>query len=175
MSQQQNFENESHSETESISETESLSETVQTIVEIPMQKILEFSKADSDDDAGEAVIEENLNKMKEWSDDDISEVFRSNGKLKGFPMRMSLSPKSRVDRVRRNSFTRKHPGYRTNVVKKTRKLTKAALRSIFKEEKLNDSKFKMPSERKCAKMANELISEENIRNKFDDCIIVYAN
>ena len=175
MSQQQNFENESHSETESISETESLSESVQTIVEIPMRKIFEFSKADSDDDAGEPIIQENLNQMKEWSDDDISETFRSNGTLRAFPMRMSLIPNS-FHRVRkRKTYGKNHAGYRTNLVKRTRKLTTAALRSIFKEEKVNDSKFKVPSERKCVKMANELISEENIRNKFDECIIVYAN
>ena len=140
-----------------------------------MQKILEFCKADSDDDAGEAVIEENLNKMKEWSDDDISDTFLPNGVLRGFPTRLSLQPNC-FHRVRkRTQFAKNHAGYRTNLVKRTRKLTTAVLRSIFKEEKLNDSKFKVPSERKCVKMANELISEENIRNKFDECIIVYAN
>ena len=149
-------------------------ETIKTIVEIPISKIVEFSntKLIRGENAGESVIELNLAYMKKWSDEDISKIFRKNGSLRGFETRLSLTP--RGGRVRVTSYPRNHPAFRANLVKRTRKLTVAALRLIFEEEKLYDSDFKKPTKLECKRMAKEMISEENTKNKFDQSVIVYA-
>ena len=148
-------------------------ESIKTIVEIPISKIVEFSntKLISGENAGERVIEQNLAWMKKWSDEEISKIFRPNGSLRGFRTRLSLQ--SRGGRVRVTSYPKNHPGFRANLVKKTRKLTVAALRLLFEEEKLYDSDFKKPTKLECTRMAKEMISEENIKNKFDQSVIVY--
>ena len=67
---------------------------------------------------------------------------------------------------------RSNPNVRYNLVKSTRYHTIAALRRIVKE-KLQDSEFKMPSNAEFKRMAGDLISEENIRNAFEESFIVY--
>ena len=150
-------------------------ETFKTIVEIPISKIVEFSntKLIRGENAGERVLEQNLAYMKKWSDEDISKIFRTNGSLRGFQTRLSLTSTGGRVRVRK-TYPKTHPAFRANLVKRTRKLTVAALRLIFEEEKLYDSDFKKPTKLECKRMAKEMISEENIKNKFDQSVIVHA-
>ena len=146
-------------------------EVVKTIVEIPLKKILEYSgtKLISGDDAGMLVVQRNVDCMKKWSDDEISKLFKSDGTL-NYPRRLLLD---NGHRLQRRSFPPNDQAARAQMVKNTRKYVVAALKSIFAEEKLDDPKFKIPGIRKCERMAREFVSEENIKNEFDDSVIVY--
>ena len=124
-------------------------EITETSVEIPMTI--------------ESVINRNVDCMKNWSDSDISKLFQINGKLRGFRARS-------VNR----SFSENQSAYRVDLIKRTRKLLEAALRLVFEEEKLFNPYFKIPTKIECTRIANDLISEENIRSKFDLNVIVYA-
>ena len=87
---------------------------------------------------------------KEWTDEEISEVFDANGNLK------------RTKRMKT----------RSNLIKTTRFHTITALRLIIKE-KFEDSGFKLPTSVEYKRMARDLVSEENIRNAFEESSIIY--
>ena len=132
-------------------------------IEIDLKQVLHYSKltVKSGDDAGKLVLERNLDCMKNWTDEEISEIFNDNGNLTKHTRR----PKG----FRRDSDS---PHARRKLVKITRHHTISALKKIIKE-KLEDSELKMPSNAEIKKMARDLISEENIRNAFEECVIVY--
>ena len=131
-------------------------------IEIDLKQVLLYSKltVKSGDDAGKLVLERNLDCMKNWTDDEISEIFNEDGMMKN-----TRRPKG----FRRDSDS---PHARSILVKRTRHHTISALRKIIKE-KLEDSELKMPSNAEFKKMARDLISEENIRNAFEESSIVY--
>ena len=130
-------------------------------IEINIEQVLLHSKltVKSGEDAGKLVLARNLDCMKDWTDDEISEIFNEDGYLK---------PKRRT----KGSSTSNNAHVRSNLVKSTRFHTIAALRRIVKE-KLQDSEFKMPSNAEFKRMAGDLISEENIRHAFEESFIVY--
>ena len=135
-----------------------------------MEKILDYSsrKLTSGPNEGKLVIERNLDYMKTWSEDEISEIFDDEGQLKRL-----LSNKLSKKRRRALSMTA-NCGSRVDMVKSTRKHTISALKVIFRDEKFQNSEIKkVPSQLKLGKMARDLISEENIRNKFENCFIEY--
>ena len=123
-----------------------------TKIEIDMKQVLLYSKltVKSGTDAGKLVLKRNLDCMKEWTDDEISEIFDRNGNLKGT----------------------KRLKTRSNLVKTTRFHTITALRLIIKE-KLQDSRFEMPDQKEFKRMAKDLVSEENIRHAFEETSIIY--
>ena len=116
----------------------------------------------SGEDAGKLVLARNLDCMKEWTDEEISEIFNGDGYLK-------TKRRTKGSEKRRTS---NNPHTRCNLVKSTRYHTIAALRRIVKE-KLQDSEFKMPSNIEFKRMAGDLILEENIRHAFEESFIVY--
>ena len=105
-------------------------ETVDTSVEIPMSI--------------DSLVKRNCN-MKKWSDNEIAEMFRSNGNLRG------IYPTHILPRI--------------NLVKRTRELAVISLLMFFEEN--IPSSFRLPTKTECTKLANEIISEENIRNNFN--------
>ena len=146
-----------------------------------MEKILEqrTTKLNSGENAGQLVIERNFEYMKKWSDDEISEIFDDEGILKRLlsnklQSREHMSNGRIVSRREALPMTANHPGCRVDMVESTRKRTIDALKLIFRDEKFHNSEVKkVPSQIKLAKMARDLISEENIRNKFENCFIEY--
>ena len=112
----------------------------------------------------ESVINRNVDCMKNWSDSDISKLFQRDGKLRSYRKGFSKN----------RTFSENLSAYRVNLVQRTRKLTVAALRLVFEEEKSFNPYFKIPTLVECTRIANDLISEENIRSKFDLNVIVYA-
>ena len=135
-----------------------------------MEKILEQNtmRFTSGPKQGQLVIERNLDFMKKWSENEISEIFDDEGQLKHL-----LSNKLSKKRRRALSMTA-NCGSRVDMVKSTRKHTISALKLIFRDEKFHNSEIKkVPSQIKLGKMARDLISEENIRNKFENCFIEY--
>lgn len=141
---------------------------VTTKVEVTMRQILQSSTVtlSSGEDAGKNIIARNLSCMKKWSADNISKIFNDEGNLKSFSRKY-------VRKQRRSSMTADNPVSRVDMVKSTRKHTIAALKLVFKDEQLRNSEFEMPSKLDLKRMANELISEENIRNKFEKSFIEY--
>ena len=105
-------------------------------------------------------IQRNLKCMKRWSEDDISKIFTDEGRLKRYSRKVANY----------RTFKSNNTGARVDIVKNTRKLTIAALNLHFKDEKLKNSEFVMPSKLDLKKMAKKLISEQNIRNKFQKYI-----
>ena len=145
-----------------------------------MEKILEQKtmRLNSGLNEGQLVIERNLDHMKKWSEDEISEIFDDEGKLKLLLSNQLNSKESRnKGRLERGCkalpMTAKNYGSRVDMVKSTRKHTIYALKLIFRDEKHNSVIKKVPSQTKLGKMARDLISEENIRNKFENCFIEY--
>ena len=130
-------------------------------IEIDLKQVLLYSKltVKSGEDAGKLVLERNLDIMKQWTDDEISEIFNDHGNVK--------RTKNKIRSVTANNVFA-----RSNMVQKTRYHTILALRKIIKE-KLEDSELKMPGNAEFKKMARDLISEENIRNAFEESSIVY--
>ena len=149
-------------------------------IEITMEKILEQNtrRLNSGPNEGQLVIERNLDYMKKWSEDEISEIFDNQGKLKSRRSN-KLNSRETMDRGRIERrckalpMTANNPGSRVDMVESTRKRTIDALKLIFKDEIFQNSEIEMPSQPKLAKMARDLISEENIRNKFENCFIEY--
>ena len=121
---------------------------------------------------GQLVIERNLNHMKKWSEDEISEIFDDEGQLKRL-LSNKLRTSTRKTPSKLREMTANHYGSRVDMVESTRKHTINALKLIFKDEIFQNSETEMPSQPKLAKMARDLISEENIRNKFENCFIEY--
>ena len=109
---------------------------VDTSVEIPMSI--------------ESIVKRNCGFMKKWSDDEIAEMFRTDGKLVG------SHPASILPRI--------------NLVKRTRELAVLYLLSSFEE--YIPSGLRLPTKAECTKLANEIISEKNILNKFNQTIII---
>ena len=109
---------------------------VDTSVEIPMSI--------------ESIVKRNCGFIKKWSDDEIAEMFRTDGKLIG------SHPASILPRI--------------NLVKRTRELAVFYLLSSFEE--YIPSGLRLPTKAECTKLANEIISEKNIRNKFNQTIII---
>ena len=134
-------------------------EIVTAKIKINIKKVILFSKnkvpPSAKENAGELLIKHNLEKMKKWSDDEISEIFDDQGNLK---------------RRRKRSWKPSDPGSRVDLIDKTKKLAAAALKLIFEE----NSEFEIPSKNELKRMAKELISEENIRKKFKKSFIEYA-
>ena len=128
------------------------------IIRLPISKILAYSYHKLN--TGQLTMERNLDCMKQWSEEEISEIFNDKGYIKG---NLSKRKKGRSGL----EVTANHCGARVVMVKSTRRHTIAALRKIFKEEKL------VPSKSEYERMARDLISEENIRNKFVNCSIEY--
>ena len=130
-------------------------------IEIDLEQVLAYSKltVKSGEDAGKLILARNLDFMKGWTDDEISEIFDGDGYLKS------------TYRTK-GSDTSNNPYVRSNLVKSTRFHTITALRKIVKE-KLQDSEFKMPSNVVFQYMAIDLVSEENIRHGFEESFIVY--
>ena len=145
---------------------------VTTKVEVTMRQVLQSSTAtlSSGEDAGKNIIARNLSCMKKWSADDISKIFNDEGNLKSFSRKYIR--KQRKSSGQR-SMTADNPAARFDMVKSTRKHTIAALKLVFKDEQLQNSEFEMPSKMDLKRMANELISVENIRNKFEKTFIEY--
>ena len=138
-------------------------EIVTAKIKIKIKKVINFSKnkvpPNAKENAGELLIKRNLEEMKKWSDDEISEIFDDQGNLK---------------RRRKRSWKPSDPGSRVDLIRKTKTLAAAALKLIFEDEKLENSEFEIPSKNELKRMAKELISEENIRKKFKKSFIEYA-
>ena len=109
---------------------------VDTSVEIPMSI--------------ESIVKRNCGFTKKWSDDEIAEMFRTDGKLVG------SHPASILPRI--------------NLVKRTRELAVLYLLSSFEE--YIPSGLRLPTKAECTKLAREIISEKNLRNKFNQTIII---
>jgi len=122
-------------------------ETTGTNVEIPMTI--------------ESVIKRNCEYMKKWSPCRLTEIFRNNGSLRGF-------------QTWSRSFSEDHPAQGVNLVKRTRELAVPALRTILEEKRhasgLYD--FRIPTKDQFRSLAKAIISEENIRNKFDPSLVI---
>ena len=122
-------------------------ETTGTNVEIPMTI--------------ESVIKRNCEYMKKWSPCRLTEIFRNNGSLRGF-------------QTWSRSFSEDHPAQGVNLVKRTRELAVPALRTILEEKRhasgLYD--FRIPTKDQFRSLAKAIISEENIRNKFDPTLVI---
>jgi len=147
-------------------------EIVTSKIKIKIKKVINFSKtkvpASSKENAGELVIKRNLDEMKKWSDDEISEIFDGQGNLKPLPSIKQLKLKGRHNRRKPND-----PGSRVDLIRRTKTLAAVALKLIFEDEKLENSEFEIPSKNELKRMAKELISEENIRKKFKKSFIEY--
>ena len=141
-------------------------EIVTTKIKIKIEKVIEYSRikvpAHAKKNAGELVIKRNVEKIKKWSEDEISKIFDDQGNLKSFPL------KNLHHRRKEND-----PGFRVDVIRRTKKLAAAALKLIFEDEKLSNSEFEIPNKIEINKMAKNLISEENIRSKFQKQCIEY--
>ena len=142
-----------------------------------MEKILEQNtmRFTSGPKQGQLVIERNLDHMKKWSENEISEIFDDEGQLKHLlSNKLRTSNKKTSSKLRALPLTANHYGSRVDMVESTRKHTINALKLIFRGEKFHNSEIKkVPSQIKFRKMARDLISEENIRNKFENCFIEY--
>ena len=110
-------------------------EAVDTSVEIPMSI--------------DTIVKRNCGFMKKWSDDEIAEMFRSDGNLR------SIYPTHILPRI--------------NLVKRTRELVVFSLLMFF--EANIPSSFRQPTQTECTKLANKIISGDNIRNNFNLTII----
>ena len=111
-------------------------------------------------DAGKLLIERNLECMRNWSKDEISEIFDGRVKLKKF-----RRPKHGVFR---GKLTDNDPAARVELVKNTRKYVVAALKSIFKHEKRLDPDLRMPPEDQYMAIAEGLTSKNEIRTKLSE-------
>ena len=139
-----------------------------------MDKILEQNtmRFISGPKQGQLVIVRNLDYMKKWSEDEISEIFDDEGQLRHvlsdkLHSRERIKKGRVISRRRALPMTANHYGSRVDMVESTRKHTINALKLIFRDE-FHNSEIK-----KLGKMAQDLISEENIRNKFENCFIEY--
>ena len=150
-------------------------------IQIPMDKILDQNtmRFISGPKQGQLVIVRNLDYMKKWSEDEISEIFDDEGQLRHvlsdkLHSRERIKKGRVISRRRALPMTANHYGSRVDMVESTRKHTINALKLIFRGEKFHNSEIKkVPSQIKFRKMARDLISEENIRNKFENCFIEY--
>ena len=117
------------------------------------------------EDADKLIIARNMDCMKKWTETEISDIFDGgNLKLTNYGWRSLPS-------IKRKSITANDPLARTELVRSTRKHVMEALKSIFADEQLEDSE--MPKKPDYQRMAKELISEENIRNNFENSFIEY--
>ena len=131
-----------------------------------MAKVLHYSKhkISSGEDGGKLKIVRNLDCMKKWTEEEISGIFDDEGNLE----KRIGRPKNGQ---RRLSLTSNDPGARADLVRSTRKEVVAALKKIFADEKLEDSE--KPKKPEYQRMAKELISVENIRDKFEESFVEY--
>ena len=139
-------------------------------IKISIEKILEQNtmRFISGPKQGQLVIERNLDHMKKWSENEISEIFDDEGQLKRLlSNKLRTSNKKTSSKLRALPLTANHYGSRVDMVESTRKHTINALKLIFRDE-FHNSEIK-----KLGKIAQDLISEENIRNKFENCFIEY--
>ena len=147
-------------------------EIVTTKIKIKIEKVIEYSKikvpAHAKKNGGELVIKRNIEEMKKWSEDEISKIFDDQGNLKSFPSIKQLKLKNLHRRRKEND-----PGSRVDLIRRTKKLAAAALKLIFEDEKLSNSEFEIPNKIEINNMAKNLISEENIRSKFQKICIEY--
>ena len=130
-------------------------------IKIEIEKVVHYSKrkVNLGKDADKLIISRNMDCMKGWTEAEISESFF--GK---YWRRKFIPSKERPK-------TAKDPVARAELVRSTRKLVIEALKFIFADEELEDSE--MPKKPDYQRMAKELISEENIRNKFKNSFIEY--
>ena len=134
-------------------------------IKIGIEKVLHYSKrkVNFGEDADKLVIARNMDCMKKWTEAEISDTF-DNGNVKNRKTKFIRSNK-------RRSMTANDPVARTELVRSTRKHVMEALKYIFADEQLEDSE--MPKKPDYQRMAKELISEENIRNNFENSFIEY--
>ena len=136
-------------------------------IKIEIEKVLHYGKRKINfgEDADKLIIARNMDCMKKWTETEISDIFDGgNLKLTNYGWRSLPS-------IKRKSITANDPLARTELVRSTRKHVMEALKSIFADEQLEDSE--MPKKPDYQRMAKELISEENIRNNFEDSFIEY--
>ena len=136
-------------------------------IKIEIEKVLHYGKRKINfgEDADKLIIARNMDCMKKWTETEISDIFDGgNLKLTNYGWRSLPS-------IKRKSITANDPLARTELVRSTRKHVMEALKSIFADEQLEDSE--MPKKPDYQRMAKELISEENIRNNFENSFIEY--
>ena len=137
---------------------------------ITIDEIAEYStrKVFGGPDDGKLAMKRNLECMKNLSDEEISKIFKANGNLRT----LNSNRRNRYRWHCRNRtyrwLTDKNPAARTDMVKSTRKHAIFALKMFFEEETQQNTDFKMPNKLEIRQLANKMISEENIRHKFNN-------
>ena len=114
-------------------------------------------------DAGKLLIERNLECMRNWSKDQISEIFDDQGKLKKI-----RRPKYGIFR---GKLTDDNPSARVEMVKNTRKYVVSALKSIFKHEKYIDRDLRMLPNDQYMAIAEDFTSKDAILTKFSEGVL----
>ena len=127
-------------------------------VTITWDRIFEYSsrKITRGPDSGKLLIERNLECMRNWSKDEISEIFDRQGKLKKFSRRKG------------GVLTDNNPAARVDLVKSTRKHMVSALKSIFKHEKRLDRELRMLPKGQYMAIAEDLTSKYEIKHKLSE-------
>ena len=120
-------------------------------------------------DAGKRIIERNLKCMEKWTEDEVSEIFEGNEKV-----RFRLKNFGRGKSVKRKSLTENHPAARAAMVASTRKHMVKGLAQIFKFEKRRDPDLRMPSKGQYMAIVMEFINEKQIKNKNFNCGCVHS-
>ena len=131
-------------------------------VNITLGRIIENSNAKIavGADAGKRIIERNLECMEKWTEDEVSEIFEGDEKV-----RFKLKNFGRGKSVKRKSLTENHPAARAAMVESTRKHMVKALEQIFKFEKRRDPGLRMPPRGQYMGIAMSFINEREIKNK----------
>ena len=127
-------------------------------VTITWGRIFEYSgrKITRGPDSGKLLIKRNLECMRNWSKDEISEIFDRQGKLK------------KIRGRKREVLTANNPAARVELVKNTRKHVVTALKSIFKHEKRMDRDLRMPPKGQYMGIAEDFTSKEEIQGKLSE-------
>ena len=94
--------------------------------------------------------------MRNWSKDEITEIFDRQGKLK------------KIRGRKREVLTGNNPAARVELVKNTRKHVATALKSIFKHEKRIDRHLRMPPKGQYMGIAEDFTSKEEILGKLSE-------
>ena len=131
-------------------------------VNITLGRIIENSNAKIGvgADAGKRIIERNLECMEKWTEDEVSEIFEGDEKV-----RFKLKNFGQAKSLKRKSLTENHPAARVAMVESTRKHMVKGLEQIFKYEKRRDPDLRMPPKGQYTHIALEFINEKTIKNK----------
>ena len=142
-----------------------MTETGKAKIKIEMAKVLYYSKhkMSSGEDSGKLMIARNLDCMKKWTEEEISEIFSDKGNLRN----------SRPKKPKKNprKLTYNDHFSRIDLIKNTRREIRTVLKVIFADEDLEDAE--MPNRNEYQRMVRELIGAKNIRNKFEGAFIEY--